>query len=137
MKSSLRNALLSVLVAALSLACAAAASAQTEDEAAPAAAPSASSYQSQTTPFTLIILGTRDAGDVQVIRKNLTRLPSVKSLIPSFESQKHIEFFGALAGSAENLEADVRSLAADRYSMEVRDDKRRGLVITLSKLAPQ
>ncbi|MFA4875003.1 MAG: hypothetical protein WC956_04815 [bacterium] len=131
----LRTALLSLCFIVLTAFSATLCFAQDEDAgAASSSSSSSSASQHETTPFILIILGTRNSGDVDVIRKNVSRLPYVKKFVPLFESQKHIEFLGGLSGSTDTLVADVRSLAADRYEMESRDDKRRGLVITLRKI---
>ncbi len=97
--------------------------------------PAASSAAESTTPFTIIFLGTRVAGDVDVIRRNVSRLPSVRVLVPLMESQMHVEYFGALAGSEESLIADIQSLAADRFDVESRNTRSQGLVITLKKMA--
>lgn len=99
--------------------------------------PVASSYDVRTSPFALIILGTRNSQDVDVIRQNLSHLVFVKMLVPSFQGQKHIEFEGQYAGPKETLIAEVKTLISDRYDMETRDDKSRGVVITLRKIQNQ
>ena len=129
----MRRLLLTALLAML-LMPAASALAQVEDAEGGDVAASSSAAES-TTPFTIIFLGTRVAGDVDVIRKNVARLPSVRVLVPLMESQMHVEYFGALAGSEEGLVADIRSLAADRFDVESRNVRNQGLVITLKKMA--
>jgi hypothetical protein len=85
--------------------------------------------------FTLVILGTRKAGDIEVIRRNLRDLPYVTLLIPTSVSQRHLEFSGRLAGDEATLIADIESLSADRYDVVAKRDRRRGLVITLRKIS--
>ena len=108
-------------------------------------APVASSYENRTeaTPeaveqytFRVIILGTRRGSDIEVIRKNVEKLAYVSLFVPSLVSQKHIEFEGMSTGDKETLIADIESLAQDRYEFKSKDDRRRGLVITLRKIPP-
>lgn len=90
----------------------------------------------QTAPFTIIILGTRKASDIEVIRKNIKSLKYVSKFTPSLVSQRHLEFTGLYIGSEETLLADIESLSADRYDVKIKDDRTRGLVITLRKIKP-
>ena len=85
-------------------------------------------------PFSLIIVGTRSAADIDIIKRNLADRPYVKLLVPTVVSQRHLEFAGSHTGDEATLIADVESLASDRYDMVTRQDRRRGLVITLRKI---
>jgi hypothetical protein len=97
----------------------------------------ASSYQAaEETPFTLIILGTRNSDDVTIVKQNFSKLPTVKKFVPSLESQKHIEFVGFFTGSADSLAAEAKGLAGDRFETGSKNDKNRGLVITMRKIQP-
>ncbi len=87
-------------------------------------------------PFTLIILGTRKASDIEIIRKNIKSLKYIRNFIPSQISQKHLEFTGSFMGSEETFLADIESLSAERYEVKSKDDRTRGLVITLRKIKP-
>ncbi|MFA4972775.1 MAG: hypothetical protein WC683_09190 [bacterium] len=84
--------------------------------------------------FTVIILGTRSAQDVEVIEKNLRALPYVTLFIPTMVSQMHLEFEGSMAAEDDVMIADVASLAADRYDVVAKRESKRGLVITLRKI---
>jgi hypothetical protein len=84
--------------------------------------------------FTVIVLGTRNAQDVDVIERNLRGLAYVRSLTPSAMSQRRVEYSGVCTGPQDTLIADVTSLAADRYELKARTDRQRGLVITLRKI---
>ncbi len=108
-------------------------------------APVASSYENQAEAapeaveqytFRVIILGTRRGSDIEVIRKNVEKLAYVSLFVPSFVSQRHIEFEGMSTGDKETLIADIESLSQDRYEFKSKDDRRRGLVITLRKIPP-
>jgi hypothetical protein len=108
-------------------------------------APVASSYENQAGAtsqaveqytFRVIILGTRRGPDIEVIRKNVEKLAYVSLFVPSLVSQKHIEFEGMSTGDKETLIADIESLSQDRYEVKSKDDRRRGLVITLRKIPP-
>ncbi len=94
----------------------------------------ASAPSADTTPFTIIIMGTRNFGEVDQVRKNLSRLSTVRLIVPLMESQQHVELFGAMTSTADQLLADIRSLSADRYNVESRNDRERGLIVTLKKL---
>jgi len=85
-------------------------------------------------PFSLIIVGTRSASDVDVIKRNLADRLYVKLLVPTVVSQRHLEFAGSHTGDEATLIADVESLASDRYDMVTKHERKRGLVITLRKI---
>ncbi|MFH1829869.1 MAG: hypothetical protein ABH871_03730 [Pseudomonadota bacterium] len=87
-------------------------------------------------PFTLIILGTRSASDIELIRKNIKSLAYIKGFSPSQVSQRHLEFTGSFVGSEETFLADIESLSADRFEVNSKDDRERGLVVTLRKIQP-
>lgn len=84
--------------------------------------------------FTLIISGTRHYQDIEVIARNISRLPLMQRLAPSVSSQNHVQFMGLFGGQQEALLADLRGLAADRYEVQSRNDDARGLLITLRKI---
>lgn len=86
------------------------------------------------TPFTLLIVGTRHYSDVDVIRTNLKKMPSVHEFVEKISSQNHIEFSGTYSGDDNSLIEDIQSLAADRYIVQSKSYKDRGLVITLRKI---
>ena len=85
-------------------------------------------------PFTLIIMGTRHYPDVDVMRRNIARISLMQRFVPTVAAQNHLQFAGAFGGAEEALVADIRGLAADRYEVQTRQDKTRGLVITLRKI---
>lgn len=101
--------------------------------------PVASSYdtgaeQTAQQPFRLIILGTRKAADIELIRKNIQKLAYVKLFIPTTVSQRHLEFEGKYLGDAVTLIADVESLALNRYDVTTKEKTKHGLRITLRKI---
>jgi hypothetical protein len=103
--------------------------------------PVASSYETGTAqvgqqPFRIIILGTRNAGDIELIRKNIGKLAYVNLFVPAVVSQRHLEFEGTYGGEADVLIADVESLAQNRYDMQMKNDAKKGLLITLRKIQP-
>lgn len=103
--------------------------------------PVTSSYgevQGQPAPetFRIIILGTRSGPDIELIRKNVEKLPYVSLFVPSSVSQRHLEFEGKFTGEEDTLVADVESLSQDRYEVKSKRDSKRGLVITLRKIQP-
>lgn len=85
--------------------------------------------------FSLLIIGTRYFTDVDVITKNLKALATMKHFVPVLSSQRHAKFSGRFLGTEEALLADIRSLAADRFEMETRQDVKEGLIITLRKMS--
>ena len=122
-----RFAILIIAVALLAGAVAfGAAPAQAADEAAVAPA--------GPTPFTLIIMGTRHYPDVDVMRRNIARMPLMQRFVQTVAAQNHLQFAGAFGGAEAALIADVQGLAADRYEVQTRQDKARGLIITLRKI---
>ena len=103
--------------------------------------PKASSYETPEVkadpePFRIIILGTRKASDIELIRKNVEKLPYVSLFVPSSVSQRHLEFKGKYAADQETLIADIESLSQDRYEVKSKNDRRKGLVITVRKIQP-
>lgn len=86
------------------------------------------------TAFTLLIVGTRHYADVEVMRKNVGRIPKMQRLVETVSSQNHLQFSGLYGGEVDSLIADIQGLAADRFDVQARDDKARGLVITLRKI---
>lgn len=97
-------------------------------------APVGTPAQAQSENFTVILLGTRHYSDADIIKKNIQKLPSVKNFQPSISSQKHVEFSGTFSGDKDSFVADIESLAADRFVIQSKNDKNRGLVITLRKI---
>ena len=85
-------------------------------------------------PFTLIIMGTRHYADVDVMRRNIARIALMQRFVQTVAAQNHLQFTGAFGGAEDALVADIRGLAADRYEVQTREDKTRGLVITLRKI---
>lgn len=90
--------------------------------------------QMQPENFTIILLGTKHYSDVDIIKKNIQKLSSVKNFQPLISSQKHVEFSGTFSGDKDSFVADVESLATDRFVIQSKNDKNRGLVITLRKI---
>lgn len=84
-------------------------------------------------PFTLLIVGTRHYSDVDVIKSNLQKMPSVRNFTQKIASQNHMEFGGIYSGDALTLIQDIEGLAADRFEVKTKNYKDRGLVITLRK----
>lgn len=99
-----------------------------------AAQEASSSVSPAVVPFTLIIVGTRHYSDVDVMRRNVARIPAMQRLVPTVSSQKHLQFAGVFGGSEESLLSDIEGLASDRFEVKTRQDKTRGLVITLRKI---
>ena len=102
-----------------------------------AAEPVASSYSqpaAEATPFTLIIVGTRHYSDVDVMRRNIARIPLMRRFVQAVSSQKHIQFLGLFGGTEEGLLEDIRGLASDRFDVGIRKDRTLGLVVTLKKM---
>lgn len=87
--------------------------------------------------FTLIIVGTKHYQDADIMRRNIARIPLMQRFTPIVSSQNHIQFTGIFGGSREGLLSDIQGLAADRFELQSRDDKIRGLVITLRKIQAQ
>jgi hypothetical protein len=98
------------------------------------AAEEAAAAQAGPIPFTLLIMGTRHYSDVDVMRRNIARIAFMQRFVQTVAAQNHLEFAGSFGGAEEALVADVRGLAADRYDVQTRQDKTRGLVITLRKI---
>jgi hypothetical protein len=94
----------------------------------------AAGAQAPALPFTLIILGTRSAEDVEAIRGPLQQQEEVVRLTPSSASQGRLEFTGEFRGTAEALITDVRGLAVDRYDVARAGDAARGFTLTLRKI---
>lgn len=86
------------------------------------------------TPFTVIITGSRSYSDIDLMKKNIARISSVKKFSQTVASQKHIQFAGLFRGDSDQLVADIEGLAADRFDVQSKKDKLRGLVITLRKI---
>lgn len=83
--------------------------------------------------FTLLVLGTRRFADIDLLRKTLKQLASVKHLQPSVSSQNHLQFVGLYTGDPQSLIGDIERVAADRFEVRAKEDSSRGLVITLKK----
>lgn len=96
--------------------------------------PAAASSEISQTAFTLLIVGTRHHADVEVMRNNVGRIPKMQRLVQTVSSQNHLQFSGLYGGAVDALIADIQGLAADRFDVQARDDKARGLVITLRKI---
>lgn len=97
----------------------------------------ASSYSQpspEAMPFTLIVVGTRHYSDVDVMRRNIARIPMMRKFVQTVSSQKHVQFSGSFSGTEEGLVEDIRGLAAERFDVGTRKDKSLGLVITLRKI---
>lgn len=86
------------------------------------------------TAFTLLIVGTRHYSDITVMEKNIRRIPKMQRLVQTVSNQNHVQFTGTYSGDADSLLADIQGLAADRFEVQSRDDRARGLVITLRKI---
>ena len=86
------------------------------------------------TAFTVIMLGTRHYADADVMRRNIAKIPSMQRFSQTISSQKHLQFVGLFGGDESSLIADIEGLAADRFEIQTRQDKSRGLVITLRKI---
>lgn len=84
-------------------------------------------------PFTILIVGTRHYSDVDVIKLNIQKMPSVRNFTQKIASQNHTEFGGIYSGDVETLTQDIEGLAADRFEVKTKNYKDRGLVITLRK----
>lgn len=85
-------------------------------------------------PFVVIFLGTKHFSEVDLLAKNIKKISSVKKFVQSVSSQNHIQYAGAFSGDGESLVADIEGLSADSFSVQSKDDKTRGLVITLKKI---
>ncbi|HPQ80630.1 MAG TPA: hypothetical protein PLZ86_02785 [bacterium] len=94
---------------------------------------SSSSY-AEYSPFTLIIMGTRHYSDVDVMRRNVAKIPSVRKLVQTVSSQQHVQFAGEFSGEEDPVISDIKGLAADRFDVRTRHDKKLGFVITLRKI---
>lgn len=85
--------------------------------------------------FTLLIVGTRHFSDIEVIKTNLQKMPAVHGFAQKISSQNHIEFSGTYSADRDSLIEDIQSLAADRYVVQTKYYKDRGLMITLRKIS--
>ncbi len=85
-------------------------------------------------PFTLVLLGTRHYTDIDALTGSLKQLKPMRQFIPLRESQNQIVYSGRFAGTTDALMADITSLAANRFDLQTRTDRRDGFIITLRKI---
>lgn len=97
------------------------------------AAPSAMQAPAGVQPFTIIISGTRSYSDIDSVRKSIQKIPSMQKFVETVSSQNHVQFVGLFTGDPNSLVASIEGVAADRFEIQSKDDKTRGLVITLRK----
>lgn len=88
----------------------------------------------ESTPFTLLIVGTRHFSDVDVVKTNIQKMPAVRGFAQKVSSQNHIEFSGTYSGNVDSLVEDIEGLAMDRYTVQSKSYKDRGLVVTMRKI---
>lgn len=88
-------------------------------------------------PFTIIISGTRSYADIDSVRKGVQKIPTIQRFVETVSSQNHMQFTGVFTGDASALIASIEGAASDRFDVQSKDDKTRGLVITLRKASKQ
>lgn len=71
----------------------------------------------------ITILGTLFKKDVDVISKNLEKMPQMSGFAPSVISQNHVEFTGTYTGDTAGLVSDIESLASNRFTVKAKNQK--------------
>ena len=89
----------------------------------------------ETLQVKITLLGTSHREDVQIMTSNLSKVAGMQNFAPTVIAKKHFEFAGTYNGNPQDLIADVKSLASDRFS--VNSKNRSGtLTMTLRKIEP-
>lgn len=86
-------------------------------------------------PFTIIISGTRSYADIDSVRKSMQKISTIQKFVETVSSQNHVQFTGVFTGDPNTLITNIENAVADRFDVQSKDDKTRGLVITLRRSA--